>query len=327
MAPPNNVTVNNFLTDYVRGLMFEGHIAGDIFPDIISQNLNGEFWNRGGIEFDAFDSHGPFALGQPYLQYEWQIDKEAYEIFNYGYVTTVDDLEQDGTARPFIDLSREKLDLGMSLLMTQRELVARNIFQREAAYPQSHVLTGGNAEDFSARTFFKFTAEKSDPRKVVYHAQNLIRKKGVGMGNAIIMTMDIYNALLTNPKLLASYENVVSGTLTHQMLAIRLKVPPENIFIAEALYNSAKKGQPRVLTDVWGNFMFVFRLDQRGVAARSRTMSQSGFTGCFKLRGWEMERVTEWRIGNAPGTLYCIQNPYNMRALDYNAAVMLKTPI
>ena len=332
MAPPNNVSVNNFLTDYVRGLYFGGHIVGEVFPDVIAKNLEGMFWDRGGIEFDAFENHGPFALGQPYLQYEWQIDKQAFEIQNYGYVTTVDDLEQDGTARPHIDLAREKLSLGMSYLMTKRELAGKNIFEGRPQgsgsiggnYPTGHYIdvtkTLANSP-FSAAAAGKWSAAATDPRKVIHFAANLISRKIGRYPNTAIIGRDAFTALRTNKALLASYENVLSGTLTPQMVAVRFDLDAGMLYRPEALYNTAEKGQPRLLDDVWKkDAMWLFYRDEAG---RSTDAPKSGFTACFKLRGWEMERVTEWRIGNAPGILYCLQNPYKMKAMDYNACVMI----
>ena len=314
MAATTNVAQNTFLTDYVRGLQFQGHIAGMLFPDVVANFLEGSYWNRGNVHFGSDDTHGPYSLDQPYLQYEWQIDKDSFEIKNYGYVSQVTDLEQAGTGG-LIDLARAKMDLGMDLLMTQRELVAKNIFYKVASYPTGH----------KGAVSTKWNASGSDPRKDVYNAMQTIRKKIGARANAIVMSEEIYFALLTNKALLDSYENVLSGTLTHEMLAVRFRMPPENIYVGSAIYNAAKKGQAADMQDVWGEKdAIVFYKDDSG---RSSSSIKSGFTACFKLAGWENERVTQWEIGNPPGTQYIIQNPYEMKALDYNAAVILEDVI
>jgi len=328
MAPPNNVSVNNFLTDYVRGLHFGGHIVDDVFPDIIAQNLEGMFWDRGGIEFDV-ENIGPFALGQPYQGIEWQIDKQAFEIQNFGLFTTVDNLEQDGTARPHIDLAREKLNLGMSRLMTQRELAGKNIFEGKPGgsgdigdnYPTNHYIDVTKNHPGFGGTPGSWSAEATDPRKIIHYAANLISRKIGRYPNTAIFGRDAFTALRTNKAMLASFQNVISGTLTPQMVAVRFDLDVGMMYRPEALYNSAERGQPRLLEDIWpSDAVWLFYKDEAG---RSSMEPKSGFTGCFKLSGWEMERVTEWPTGNPPGMLYCVQNPYKLKALDYNACVML----
>ena len=319
MAVVQNVALNTGLTHYARGIKFGGHIADMIYPDIIADHLIGEYWQFGDGDF-LVEGQGPYSLNQPYLEYEWDIDVETFKINNYGYVCRVSDLE-NANASNMLRLPRKKIRRGMRYLTTQKELIAMNAAYREAGYTAA-VTGGSHVIDQSGA---KWSAEGTDPRVNVHKAKEMIGDQIGAEGNAIILPRNAVTPLSTNPKMREGFQYVREGTLTVAALALQFEIEPQNIFIGRAIYNAAKKGQPRNMQRVWKNHAVVFYKED--MPEGDSPPEDSGFGGCFKLRGWENIRSVEQQIGNPPGMMYVLQHPYDIKVMDYRAGVMLKNVV
>lgn len=310
MANTENVALNTGLTHYARGVKFTGHIADRIFPSVVADHLSGSYWSFGYGDF-AQENQGPFAIDAPYLEYEWDIDTETFEINNYGYVTRVADLENANAANQLM-LPRKKIRRGLRFLQTQKELIAKN-----ACYKTTNGFTG----NFVANQNSSKWSGENDPRIPVYSAKDQVRKTIGIEANAMIIPADVRKALSTNKFMREGFQYVREGPLTAQSIGLQFEIAPENIFIGSAIYNSAKKGQTRSMADIWSAHCLVFYLEDM---PEGSPPEDAGLGACFKLRGWEDVRVVESQIPNPPGMMYVLQAPYDLKVLNYQAGVLLQ---
>ena len=312
MANIQNVALNTGLTHYARGVKFMGHIAEALFPEVVADHLEGSYWSFGYGDFGV-ENQGPFALDSPYLEYEWDIDTETFQINNYGYTTRVADLE-NANASNILALPRKKIRRGMRYLTTQMELIAKNVMSNETA-------TGFTGDHLLDQSGARWSAADTDPRKAVYKAKNQIRQEIGVEGNAMVIPADVRTALATIPAMREGFQYVREGPLTAQSIGLQFEIDPSKIYIGKAIYNSAKKGQTRAMKDIWTNDCYVFYQEDM---PEGSPPEDAGLGACFKLRGWEKTRVVESQIPNPPGMMYVLQKPYDIQVINYKAGVKLK---
>lgn len=324
MANIKNVALNYGLTHYARGIKFKGHIAEMLFPDILVDHLTGKYWDFGYGDF-GIETRGPYALDQPYLEYEWDIDTKDFEIENYGLVTRVSNLE-NANASNQLRLPRQKIRRGQRILTTLRELEARDLFYKSAEY-QKHGVTATNAAGHVIdQAATPWNDNDHDPRVSVNVAKDMIRQQIGVEGNAIVIPADVRRrALSINKQMREGHQYVREGPITLKAIAGQFEIEPKNIFIGSPIHRTSQKGQPRKMGDIWSRHCVVFYKED--MPEGGDPPEDAGFGGCFKLRGWEKLRITESEIPNPPGMMYVLQNPYDMEVINYGAGVLLSNCI
>ena len=316
MAVITNANLNTGLTDYARGLKYMGHVAEDIFTRVTAPTLVGSYWDFGSGDFDLEEESGPVSLDQPYPRVEWDAGTGVFKIANRGLEAVVTDIERDQAAGA-LALPRKKVRRMTRWLKTRKEIVARDLLYATgaSAYPASHKLD---------QTAAKWDNDTVDPGKVVFTAQRLIRQAIGVRGNAILIPDDVLAALQGNKIMRERFQFVKQAEITPADIAMQFGIPSENIFIGEAIYNSAARGKTRKLSDIWSAHCVVFYKERM---PEGMPPEDAGFAAEFRLEGYEDVKINQTRQANPPGDCYVTQDPYGLQVQDYSAGVLLQNCI
>lgn len=137
----------------------------------------------------------------------------------------------------------------MMLLNKEKELAD---MLSDTAVITQNVTLAGNAQFNNPTT--------SDPFGVVQTAVAAVKKGAIKKPNTIAMGYDVYSALLSHPAILERVKYSARGVVTQELLAEVFQV--KNVYIGEAIYNTAKEGQADNLDYVWGKHLWLAYVEQ-----------------------------------------------------------------
>ena len=316
MATVNNATLNNALTQYARGKKFAGHIADNIFVRETSPSLTGRYWDFSSGDYQSEGQAGPLALDQEYPRLEWDVATGTFTIENRGLEVGISDVEYTN-ADSALRLEQKKMRRMRRWLLTLKESLAKDALYQTGA----NGFSGDNLVNLNAK---KWSDDANDPAKDVQSAKAVIQSAIGVEGNAIVIPYNVLTALRQNAKLLERHRYQSEAQITLANLSAQFEIPVENIFIGQAVYNTAKRGQTQKLGNIWSDHCVLF---YREAQAEGMPPEDAGFAAEFRLSGYEDLRINEGRTLNPPGRLFVGQDLYVQQVMDYTAGVLLQNAV
>lgn len=238
----NVAITDKFLSGASNMLVPTGFIAESILPAVSVKETTGKVANYGNghlrIENTVHTGEGPYARVDSITR-----GSDAYDIEDHGLQGTITDNDFRNVEDPYDARLDETLALTTHLALGKEKALA-DALQDPAIITQGATLTG-NAQ-YNNRTH-----ADSDPIGDMQTARDTVLDSTGTLINTAIMSTKVYNALRFHETLISSlgFTDQRPGALSRQELAQALEL--DNIFVGNAIYNSAKQGQTAVLANVW----------------------------------------------------------------------------
>lgn len=240
---------------------------------------------------------------------EYDLD-QAYKISNHGLEEVVTEDDYDDVEEPF-DAEVDKTEALTSLVLINKELFAQNVLMDPAVITQGVALTG--TDKFS-------DGVNADPLGVAKDAA-IATLDGCGHKyNACIMSEKTYQHLKYSQQILGvlGFSMNRIGLLSKEdiMKALDLKY----LFVGDAAYNSAKKGQADILTQVWGPEMLFY---YRPEAAAKKQVCLGYY---LRMLSGKERAVFKAPLHNPPGsTSIIVQDKYDYRIVNAAAGYLVES--
>ena len=187
----------------------------------------------------------------------------------------VDDIKNAQSLKNYdpIGISVEGL---MALIQLDREKRTANLLFDTNQYAASNKTTLAANDKFSA-------ASTSDPIKTILTGMNALPMRA----NGACMSYGVFQALSTHPKIVSAiFKNSgISGIIPAQAIADLFGL--KELFVGDAYYQSAKKGQTESYSQVWGKSMLLYYKDR---LANMKNGTSFGFCAEFEkpqVETWE----------------------------------------
>lgn len=238
----NTAITDKFLTNASNMLLPQNYISEMILPMVPKKETTGKIANYGNghlrIENTLHVGEGPYARVDSITR-----GSDGYDIENHGLQGTITDEDFRNVEKPYDARIDETLALTTHLWLGKEAGLA-NILQDPAVITQNSTLAG-NAQ-YNNRDH-----ADSNPIEDMQTARDTILD-AVGVSpNVAIMSRKVFNALRFHAQLMNSgYVQNRTGQLSGKELADILEL--EQIFVGDAIFNSAKQGQAAVIAPVWG---------------------------------------------------------------------------
>jgi len=142
------------------------------------------------------------------------------------------------------------------------------------------------------------------------------------MLNGCVMPLNVFNTLRYHPEILEKlgFKDARAGLITVEEMKRALDV--EFLFVAEGIYNNAKKGQDAVRAPIW-NKDIVFYARPSGIAKEQVSLG-------YKLtkRGDDARQVYKYALNNPPGANgLIVHEAYQFKIVMPEAGFLIKNAI
>jgi len=254
--PQEVAQVNKYLTGVSNRITPQGYISEVILPLINVKQTTGTLADYGNshLRIDTTLTVGK----NKYPEVDTRTyATQTYAIEKHGLTDVVTEEDKANVELPF-NAEQDTCQELMDKIWLEKEKGLADAITNTANLTQNVTLSGTDqlSDYANSDPLLRF----SNARSVIYNA--------VGKApNAAIMSWDVWNKIRYHPDLLDNlgFKHNRAGGLKQQELANSMDV--ERLIIGEAVYNSAKQGQPDVIAPVWGKHI-VFAVLPKAAAKR-----------------------------------------------------------
>lgn len=311
MSRQMTAIVDKILSGVSQGYFPQGYISESILPMIGVDQYSGKLAKYSNshlrIERSITGGQGKYRRVTPITRAQ-----SSYEIEGHGLEGMVTKRDKKNLDNPYDAEKDEVLGLTAQIWLEKEKLLA-DTFGDTAILTNNTTLTG--TDQFSDYT-------NSDPIDVFNTAMNAIYT-GSGMAaNFAAMDWKTARILQFHPVMLSAlgFKDNRPGGLTHAEIASAIGV--KKIFVAEAIYNSAKEGQSDSLSPVWGSNIIL------GVAPDKAVPYQVSLGYRLQLKGEGPRKVYKYPINNPPGTTgILVEDEYDYLIANTGAGYLIKDAI
>ena len=246
----NTALIDKFLTNASNMLLPQNYISEMILPIVPRKQTTGKIANYGNghlrIENTLHIGEGPYARVDSITR-----DSDTYSIENHGLQGTITDEDFRNVEKPYDARIDEAIALTTHLWLGKEAGLA-NILQDPAIITQNSTLAG-NAQ-YNNRDH-----ADSNPIEDMQTARDTMLDSIGQSPNAAVMSRKVFNALRFHAQLLnTGFVQNRTGQLSGQELADVLEL--DQIFVGDAIFNSAKQGQAAVIAPVWGKDLIYVKI-------------------------------------------------------------------
>ncbi len=303
--------VDKLLTNASSAYIPEGFISDSVLPTIQSKQNTGKL-GKYGTDFLRIENTIRGGRGAYQRVDVIKRTTDSYDIEGHGLEGIVTEDDYDNVELPF-DAEKDEV-MGLStMLAVGKEKALADTLTDTAVLTQNTTLAG--TDQYSDYL-------NSDPIDDFNTARETV-KAGAGIApNVAILSWEVFNKLKFHPGLLDAlgYKDNRPGGLKGQELADVLEV--KKIFIAEAMYESAKEGQTGVLAPIWGKHMVFAVLPEQ---ARKYQVSLGYLV---RKMGRPSRRVTKWTVNNPPNSkAILVDDAYDMFISNALAGYLIKDAV
>lgn len=277
------VPLNTHLTEIAINAIQseEAYIADKVFPYLPVKRSIGEYrvWEPGDflrVE-DTERAAGTESNGGGYRMStaDFKMKRDAWhkDLTDEDYKDSDSDLDVEGDATLYVT----------SILRLKRE----KIFA-DAAF-KTGVWTGdqtGVAAAPSTNQFLQFNDAAATPVKTIRALTRVMHRRTGGLKpNTIVMGGDVWDAIIDHPTILdrMKYAMKTSDITVEGFLSELFRV--ENVYVGDAVYNSAKEGLTPVYTPIYGKALLMLHVTK----SPSKSSPSAGYT----LGHSEFDRVRQ----------------------------------
>jgi hypothetical protein len=311
MGTQAKAQVDKLLTNVSLQVTSQGLMADELLPKLVVDQYTGLIGRYGSEHLrDEQDLGG----GRHEFRRVDPIDYTAgipYSIEEYGLEDLVTKRDLKNVEDPFSAESDKVTGL------TQKLLIGKEL--RLAALMTSTGVLTNNVTLSGTSQFNDYV--NSAPLTVFKNAHDsIISRRGV-MANAAEMTLQTFNTLRFHPQILEKlgFTWDRAGLMTEVEMAKAMDV--EKLYITKGVRNTAKKGQAAVISPIWGKDIVFF------VRPDSAAKEQISLGYKLNLRGEESRQVRKYQIHNPNATAIIVEEAYDFRIVDADAAYLVKAAI
>jgi hypothetical protein len=303
--------VDKLLTNVSAVYVPEGYVSEQVLPLVTSKQKTGKLAKYGTdhlrIEHSLVGGRGEYKRVESITR-----SSTGYSIESHGLEGMVTEDDYSNVELPYKAEEDEVMGL-TSLIWLGKEKSLADSITSTSVITQNQTLSGtAQFNDYA----------NSDPLGKFLTARQTVRA-GCGLPpNFAVMDWKVANTLAYHPGILEAlgYTFNRAGQLSDQELAKALGV--ENLYIAKAVYNSAKEGQADSLAPIWGKDI-VF-----GVAPTKAAPYQVSLGYRVALEGRSSRRVFKYAVNNPPGsTGIIVDDSYDYLLSNVAAAYLIKGAI
>lgn len=302
---------DQLLTNVSSIFVPEGYVSEDVLPLVTSKQKTGKLAKYGNnhlrIEHALAGGRGEYRRVEPITR-----STTGFEIESHGLSGVVTEDDYSNVQVPY--KAEEDETLGLStLIWLNKENALAGTLTSTSVITQNTTLSGtAQFNDYA----------NSDPLDKFKTARLAVRD-GCGLPpNFAVMDWKVANTLAYHPGILEAlgFTQNRAGQLSDQELAKALGV--ERLYIAKAMYNSAKEGQADVLAALWGKHI-VF-----GVAPVKAAPYQVSLGYRVALEGRSQKRVFKSPVSNPPNsTEVLVDDAYDFLISNVGAGYLIKDAI
>lgn len=166
-------------------------------------------------------------------------------------------LEDAERVKEFLNVIQIDAGRALDTLYLRRERRIRNLVFTTGNYNASHVFTGVSGSPGS-QEFKQFDASGSDARKFFETAKNTLIDSGVNPAEcSVIVPQRVYSRMKWDSNFTGLYGTNTEQIFTLDRLADFLEIPKDRILTPSVMYNTAKKGQTKSLSNVWHDAIWI----------------------------------------------------------------------
>lgn len=311
MSSQLKAPVEKLLTNVSQALIPEGYVSELVLPVVQSKQKTGKLGKYGQghlrIEHSTIGGRGGYRRSEPIIR-----DSDTYSIVSNGLEGLVTEDDYDNVELPFDAEKDEVMGLTTQIWLGKENDLA-SALTSTAVITQNTTLSGtAQFSDYA----------NSDPLDKFKTARLAIRN-GCGLPpNFAVMDWSVANTLAYHPGILEALGFTMNraGQLSDAELAKAMGV--EKLYIAKAVYNSAKEGQTDSLGAVWGKHI-VF-----GVAPSAAAPYQVSLGYRVVLSGRPQRRVFKHPVSNPPNsTAVLVDDSYQFLIQNAGAGYLIKNAI
>lgn len=245
MPTPNQAqgTYNPILTNIAIG--YEQSLADYIAPTIFPIVPSAEGMDTGIYKLFGKEAYRRettlMADGDEATLIDFKPTEGTYRCHKYGKAAKITDGERRNNTLPG-SLEQRKTKATVRAIMLDWEFRVSALLTNTGTFANDTPTTKFDNDG----DFVEFILEKKE----------IVRKAAGGQeANCLVMSPTIFRALQTNVAMTNRLIYTQQGPVTLENLMAWTGLP--YIRLAKAVYNSAKEGQTAVMTDVWGDSMFL----------------------------------------------------------------------
>lgn len=311
MARQMGAIVDKILSGVSEGYFPQGYISESILPLVQVGQYTGKLAKYGDshlrIERSITGGEGKYRRVSPITR-----EQQSYSIEGHGLEGVVTKRDKKNLDRPYDAEKDEVLGLTAQIWLEKEKVLADSLGST-AVLTNNVTLTGTDQlSDY----------DNSDPIDVFNTAVNSIYDNSGIAPNFAAMDWKVARLLRYHPSMLDAlgYKDNRPGGLTDQEIADAIGV--QKIFIAQAVYNSAKEGQTDSLSAVWGKNIVL------GVAPNAVAPYQVSLGYRLQIRGQGSRKVYKYAIDNPPeSTGILVEDEYDYLISNVGAGYLIKDAI
>jgi len=229
MSKHNVQPVDPVLTQFMNDYSNELYVMDKVFPAVKVGTESGTYYTMTGKE-KWLETHTRRAPGTKFARMNITPHSETYQCQEEGQEIPVDKRLQASSLDPF-DPYRYSAQTVKDVILLRRERIISAIITNAAVFTNTAALAG----------ITMWNNPNSDPIQEVLTRALTIRNGCGRLPNVLVMPLEVYNALMTNPAIIARLATTNTQVLTEEVLAQLFNI--DKVLISRAVYNSAQEGQ------------------------------------------------------------------------------------
>ncbi len=289
----------------------EGCIADQLLPVVKFSQYTGKLGAYGKahlrIENTVVGGKGKYRRVEPIVR-----STSSFEIEGHGLEGMVSKHDYKNVIDPFDAEKDETVGLS-TILLLEKEKGLADALGSTSVLSQNTTLSGSS--QLSDYTNSEFVS-------VLLAAKAAIRAGSGAVANSVIMEYNVAEVLRFHPQILdyMGFKDSRPGGLNDAELAKAFGV--QNVFIPNAMYNSANEGATDVMAAVWGKHIVLAHIP------KSAAKYQTSLGYNIRLDGSEPRKVYKQPVFNPPGSTEILcEDEYDMVLSDVTAAYLIKDAI
>ena len=293
----SQVHINTALTNFAIGYKAPGLIADDLFPVVPVQKQSDTYWKVDAERAELRQADDRRALSGRANRIDWATGSDTYACAEHTLEQPVDDALIENADTPI----RPKMT-------ATRQLRTRLGVNKEIALATSLATAITATAAVSAGVWSLAT---SDPITDLKTARQTIRNARGVNPNVLALDVDIWDALLDHPDIIARLTGVKEVTRDAIAQTLAQIIGFEKILVASAWKNSSTTATPS-LTSIWGTTAIVAYVEpQAGLEALSL-----GYTMQWLGGGQDGIQVDEYRDEGTKSDVVRATRWYDQKAVD-----------
>lgn len=246
------------------------------------------------------------AAGSPAKEVDFSVSKGSFLTQDHALKEFVAQEVQDQAMTPTDPLTDASENVTEKLLLDKESAIATYLTST-ANITQNTTLSGTTQwSDYN----------NSSPINDIKTARQTVKLAVGKTPNILIIGQQVFDALADHPEVIERVKYSQLGVLTTELLARLFQI--KEVWIGEAVYNSAKEGQSDSLSYIWGKHAILCYIAPT-VKLKQLTL---GYTFSFGTR-----QAERWTDGDRKGTYVRVHDNYQQGIVAATAAYLIKNAV